>query len=299
MTVDVDEPFELSAEPGSRPGEFIDSVDAALESEAFAVMVGVDERWVFQSRWGGFPVLLWPAEFVDGDGVPCRRWPGLDVSAMWHPLVWLPDDLAERYESDEDGGPDVETDEEWACRVWMECVARGVYDPENDSWVDLLDAAGLDLEDPKVQLRLASWLDGGPDPVFDNFGFPTVPGSDGDGFDPDWARRHVLSVADGFVQGVAEFDQVIAAEFFEGLVAGFDALHADAPEGAADEVFGLVVHHVNVLAVHNTGWESWGDSLLRTLDPLVDGVQSGDEMALRKFRVGLADLSGSAMRALS
>lgn len=96
------------------------------------------------------------------------RWPSLLPSAMWHPLMWLPEALrTPRTIVDSVGFSRVETSDEWALRVLLAMTESGLYDTETGEWADILAAVGVDARTPEGLSRVQAWLDGDDDATLD------------------------------------------------------------------------------------------------------------------------------------
>lgn len=145
------------------------------------------------------------------------RWPQVPAWMMWHPLLWLPERLRNRYliKDEETGEGCLEDDDAWALRVAMELTTAGLYDATTGGWTDVLDLYGLDLSTADVQQRVAAWQAGAPDPVLDEIDlapFVDVP------TDLDWAFEaaadllpHVMLSA----YGLAAQDLLAVCESFQ------------------------------------------------------------------------------------
>lgn len=96
-----------------------------------------------------------------------RTFSGVPARMLWHPLFWLPPRIAERYQIQGADGLRVEGDVEWAYRVCLEMAATGMYDPDDESWTDILSLVGLDIEDDIDLARIESWQGGEPDEDLD------------------------------------------------------------------------------------------------------------------------------------
>jgi hypothetical protein len=109
------------------------------------------------------PLVNYPLE-----GHPAQVWAQVNPASLWHPLMWLPERLAGRYDIlDADGQTFAEDDDTWAVRVALELSASGMYDAETGTWVDVLALYGLDVDDPATLERLRRWQTGGTDPILD------------------------------------------------------------------------------------------------------------------------------------
>lgn|GEM_PF-5880815 len=92
-----------------------------------------------------------------------RRRPGAKANMLWHPFLWLPAHIAERRNEAE-----VADDDLYALRVALEVDATGLYDRHSGTWLDVCSTVGVDLDDPNGIARAQAWLDGAPDPAFDD-----------------------------------------------------------------------------------------------------------------------------------
>jgi hypothetical protein len=111
---------------------------------------------------------------------------------MWHPLMWLPRGLCERfYLNDSDGNPTRrEPDLVYMVRVALELTAAGLYDAETGAWLDVLSARGLDIESRRVRRRVSKWLDGAHDDVLDSIDLPPILSPN-----EDWAFGEAVDLA--------------------------------------------------------------------------------------------------------
>ncbi|MBC9927344.1 hypothetical protein [Leucobacter sp. cx-169] len=163
------------------PGEgVIISSDLQLFVDRFTQFMddtGLDLEDVVLSPLVAFPI---PQAARGSDG-KMLRWKGVNPAMFWHPLLWLPANIAYRVQliEEPDGAPRVETNEEWLLRVTMQCVEAGLLDIEMGSWLDVLAFHGLDVNDERVQARIVLWCDGEEDaeldaidlsPMFELFG---------------------------------------------------------------------------------------------------------------------------------
>ncbi|MGC0250438.1 hypothetical protein [Pseudactinotalea sp. Z1748] len=113
-----------------------------------------------------------------------RRWDGLRPHVMWHPLMWMPQRLAEPYMIVEEDEERLETVDEWAIRVALEMTASGMYDPETGGWLDVMALHDIDIEAPGQVDRIEAWLQGAVDPELDAIDLDAyISSSD----QPDWA----------------------------------------------------------------------------------------------------------------
>lgn len=97
-----------------------------------------------------------------------KRFDDVHPHALWHPLFWLPEDIALRVrirESDT-AEPRPETDAEWAIRLCIEVGTSGLYDPE-EGWLDIFALYGIDVDDPADLEAIQAWQAGLPEPRLD------------------------------------------------------------------------------------------------------------------------------------
>ncbi|MFC8797331.1 hypothetical protein ACFT2C_06335 [Promicromonospora sp. NPDC057138] len=114
---------------------------------------------------------------------------------LWHPLFWLPAEVAGRYVLEqEDGTQAIEPDEVWAVRVALQMSVSGLYDVESGTWCDVLADRGLDVTDDAVLARIRRWQTGEHDDVLDGIELADafqVPGED-----PSWAIQSAVALMD-------------------------------------------------------------------------------------------------------
>lgn len=121
-----------------------------------------------------------------------RRWAGTNPVFMWHPLMWLPERLAQRRQVTAANGRVLdEIDQVYVIRVAVELAAAGLYDTETGTWADVLSVVDLDIADPAVQQRVAAWLEGAPDPDLDSIDLSLALE---DGESPDWAFDYAVEI---------------------------------------------------------------------------------------------------------
>ncbi len=98
-------------------------------------------------------------------------WRGVPAGMLWHPLLWLPEHLAQpaQFPEGKDGVLVDEDPAEWSVRVMLEVANAGLYDRHTGEWVDVLARAGIDLRSPAGEERVIAWTRGAPDAVLDSF----------------------------------------------------------------------------------------------------------------------------------
>lgn len=124
------------------------------------------------------------------------RWPNVHADFLWHPVMWLPEDSALRFQVDDgEGEPRIESDHEWAIRIGLELESRGLYDPDSGGWLDVLALHGLDIDNPVDFARVQVWLDGGDDPILDAINLADLD----DDPDTEWSFRAAQALVDMLV----------------------------------------------------------------------------------------------------
>ncbi|MDN5894694.1 MAG: hypothetical protein L0H93_11785, partial [Nocardioides sp.] len=196
-----------SATSHAAPGEALilpaSPVDRMLQGQKFISALGLDLVAVVDSPLVTLPIPRYDApaptpvdltaeeEDIDDiadddeeDGADRHRWSQVRPEMMWHPLLWLPQRLQERYTYRDDEGTVAESDDQWALRVMSEMAARGMYDVDGGEWVDVLSMAEIDVDQNEDWMRVSEWLLGIPDEDIDAIDLEKVLYYDDD---PDWA----------------------------------------------------------------------------------------------------------------
>ena len=137
------------------------------------------------------PLPVYPRSF-DGP----RRWSGVRPEAMWHPLLWLPSRIANRYQMSGDPS-DLEDDDLWSVRVALEMSASGLYDDSTGTWVDILALVGIDIDSEQDIERVDRWLRGANDPTLDGLGDQVADLIELTEQDRDWAAETAADSMDG------------------------------------------------------------------------------------------------------
>ncbi|MGL5825526.1 MAG: hypothetical protein ACRCYU_12040 [Nocardioides sp.] len=174
---------ELTRRPFlTEPGESLllcrAAVRAASRFREFREASGLPAEAVLTSTLAAVPFPIYPKD-------PAQRWTGVRPEFMWHPLMWLPERLAGRYQvrGPETGDLDLEDDDTWSVRLVFELLASGLYDIESGTWIDILATVGLDIDNEVDQARVADWLAGEPDELLDSISLENYFASD----DEQWA----------------------------------------------------------------------------------------------------------------
>jgi len=163
------------AEPGEPLLVPWSPVDQALRWSEFVERTGLAEGDLRTSTLIAVP---WPRRL---SGRPPA---GTSPALAWHPLLWLPAELA---------GVEGDDDDLAAVRVALEVEAAGLYDSTTGTWLDVLSTVGLDSDSHADRQRVAAWLAGRPDPDLDRV---DVAGLLVRGDDPGWAERSARNLID-------------------------------------------------------------------------------------------------------
>ncbi|GAB3176156.1 hypothetical protein GCM10027059_50590 [Myceligenerans halotolerans] len=178
------------------PGESLllprSALDVALRSTDFVKATGLSPEGVLCT-----PHVAAPLPRYDAEGYfPARD--AVVPAALWHPLFWLPPEVAGRYVLElDDGATMVEPDEIWALRLVLQLSVSGLYDVASGTWTDVLAGHGLDTADDRSLARLRQWQSGRNDDVLD--GIDLTGAFDVPGQDPHWALQSALAIMDDVV----------------------------------------------------------------------------------------------------
>lgn len=155
----------------TNPGESLllarNAVDFVHRVSEFVTATGIDQADVISDPIVALPIPVYRTDFTG------RRWPGMSPRMMWHPLMWLPDELASRFpikvEAPDGSGVDtLEPDDIYAVRVAIELGLSGLYDADSGMWLDVLSLVGLDITSEADQARVAAWMQGAADATLDS-----------------------------------------------------------------------------------------------------------------------------------
>ena len=149
------------------PGESLllaeSSLDVALRYGMWERFTQLPSEVIVSNPITATPLIDYPAQ-----GHPAQVWPQVNPASLWHPLMWLPERLAGRYQlEDADGYVSTEDDDTWAVRVCLELTLSGMYNVDDGTWVDVLALYGLDIDDPATLDRIRWWQSGESDPILD------------------------------------------------------------------------------------------------------------------------------------
>jgi len=136
-----------------------DALTAAERFIEFINMLGMEPDQVVTDPIVTIPVPL----YRQG-----QKFPAVDPSLLWLPLLWLPERVALRFlvQREEGIDPRPESDAEWLMRIALELQAAGLYDSRK-GWLDVLALYGLDIDNPVDLARVEAWQAGGADGVLD------------------------------------------------------------------------------------------------------------------------------------
>ena len=155
---------QLLTEPGE--GLLLAGSAAALpyRFDEWMRITGLPEGRVSDSPLCAVPLPLYTEDL---EGRP-RQFSDVPASLLWHPLFWLPPRVSGKYSVPTLDGDDSypESDDLRSARIAYELSASGLYDPDQ-GWVDILAAAGLDIEDDIDLARVVEWQEGAPDEILD------------------------------------------------------------------------------------------------------------------------------------
>ncbi len=262
------------------PGEELllsrSAITVAERFDRFCTDSGLDPDQVFSDPLCATPL---PIARKNPDGT-IPRWRGVNPAFLWHPVMWLPRDIALRYQVREDPSSDelhLETDHEWAIRVSLELQAAGLYDSETGGWLDVLALHGLDPANPVDYARIEAWLGGGADETLDAIDLRDFTASPDD---PDWAFRATRELAEA----------LIPAQW--SLIAGdlLDVLSESAATGGS-----LEVRQRTLAAISGLAWDVLEDvpdsgELLASICEELEEVGTDVEDAGRRLRGVLASV---------
>lgn len=159
-----------------------------------------------------------------------RRIDAMKTSFMWHPLAWLPTDVAGRYTmTDDEGNSIMEPDDVWQVRIALIMNEAGLYDVETGTWFDILSAFGIDIDDPDDYARVDAWRNGEPDTELDAIEPDLASMIQSIDDDQDWAIKAAAEIVDlAFAVSWGELAYSIKTEF--------DEITSPLIEGKTDDV---------------------------------------------------------------
>lgn len=176
----------------TEPGETLLLCDSALESALrladWREATGLETERIVTDGLTAVPLPLYLAS-PPGP----RQFSEVAPEMMWHPLLWLPPRLANRYAGlpiGENGAPEIESNELWSVRVGLELSASGLYS-EQEGWTDILFSVGIDLEHPADVARVAAWQAGAPDEILDSIDLDQYLHLEGN---PNWALESATAL---------------------------------------------------------------------------------------------------------
>lgn len=143
-------------EPGDHLVEPANVLEQARALEAASKASGLDTADLVIAPTSTIAIPRYTRNRVES----ARPWPDVPPAALACPLFWLPPELAGRYMSDDD---EMEPDAIYAARVCIALESAGLYDPEAGRWIDMLAAAGVDVDTQEGHDRVARWQAGAAD----------------------------------------------------------------------------------------------------------------------------------------
>lgn len=191
--------------------------------EEFITTTSISSRSVYASPLLSVPVPVYPT-IAPGH----RRWEETRPTAMWSPLMWLPQRLSHPYlltGADEAGRhvERLESPDEMMVRLALELTASGIYDPKAGGWIDVLALHGIDVSDSDQVARVRAWLAGGGDPALDRIDLSEMVDSPDD---TDWAVHLTQELIEDLI---AASWHLVATDLLDVLA----ALHEEAPSAEA------------------------------------------------------------------
>ncbi len=258
----------------TNPGEPLllarDPIESVIRVGQFAEQSGIDTTELVSSHTVAVPLPLWPQPWPTGT----RRWKGTRAE-LWHPLMWLPEHLANRVEPpvEPNGRRHQESDDEWATRVALEMTVSGLYDQTTGTWLDVLAIVGIDIDRPRAQARVAAWLAGRPDSTLDGIDLTNLTSSQEDPHWSSWAAVDLAPVLRRYSWALGS----------DALIDTLDSLPAEIDRYGMDRDAAVAV--ATTVATVGSTW--------------IDGVPDSDAAeTLRQSARHLADSTPSSARAL-
>jgi hypothetical protein len=261
--------------------------------DEFCRATGLNPDDVILSRFCVSPVPLYPVSWPEGH----RRWAGLRPEALWHPLFWLSPELAGRYQDVDDNAED---DDAWVMRVAVEMDARGLFDADSGSWVDVLALYGLDVDDPADVERIRRWLAGVDDPILDNIELPSPNVSDELLAVEDWSLLTAQSMMSILAHSYLVSD---AEDFADAFMETQEGVAHNEPHmtGAAGGVMSNVATFASASFERYTGidaewWDTFADWAADNFRPLAGAAPGTEEAQKLGHLLGGAEVSEAIER---
>ncbi len=88
---------------------------------------------------------------------------------LGHPIFWLFGDVLMAQSAPASSEFDTEPVMVTALRLALQMEITGLFDVENGEWANILDAIGLNVEDPFDVIRIKAWQNGAADSLLDGF----------------------------------------------------------------------------------------------------------------------------------
>lgn len=183
----------------TRPGDNLllsrSAIEVYVRHTEWAAATGLDNSRVTFSPLCSVPLPLYNAP---EPGV--RQFPHVNPELLWHPLFWLPNRVAARYNipTGVDGETEPESDALRSIRIALELGQSGLYNQE-DGWLDVLATVGLDVENDADLGRIEEWQQGAPDELLDSIDLDLYLRLDED---PHWALKAAVALLDPLTQAM-------------------------------------------------------------------------------------------------
>lgn len=140
------------------------------------------------------PLCSVPLPLYEPPAPGLRQFPNVNPELLWHPLFWLPNRVAARYNlpTGVEGETQPESDAVRSIRIALELGHSGLYNRE-DGWLDILATVGLDVENDADLGRIEEWQQGAPDELLDSIDLDLYLKLDND---PYWALNAAVVLLD-------------------------------------------------------------------------------------------------------
>lgn len=200
----------------TRPGDTLllsrSAVDVYLRHTEWAAATGLDNSRVTFSPLCSVPIPLYKTAEPGA-----RQFPEVSPELMWHPLFWLPNRVAARYNipTGVDGVTVPESDAVRSIRIALELGQSGLYHPE-EGWLDILATVGLDVENDADLGRIEEWQQGAPDEILDSIDLDLYLKLEND---PYWALTSAVALLEPLTHAMWAVLADSLVDFIEDLTA--------------------------------------------------------------------------------
>lgn len=146
-----------------------------------------------------------------------RQFPNVKPELMWHPLFWLPNRVAARYNipSGTEGALEPESDAVRSIRIALELENSGLYS-RDEGWLDILSTVGIDVENDADLGRIEEWQQGAPDELLDSIDLDLYLKLEKD---PYWALTAAIALEEPLTQALWAVLSDSLVEFITEIVA--------------------------------------------------------------------------------